>query len=78
MSGKKSDYSVYIDVKNSTDKNFTNYKGCGEYPADCRINDIWVLESVNGWPIEKANFTKELPQLEISLSQKKAFGFEGK
>ena len=34
MSGKRSDYSVSIDVKNSTDKNFTNYKGCGEYLAD--------------------------------------------
>ena len=31
MSGKKSDYSVSIDVKNNTDKNYTNYKGCGEY-----------------------------------------------
>lgn len=77
MSGKKSDYSVSIDAKNKSDKNYTSYKGCGEYFADYRINDIWVLESINNKPVDKANFTKELPRVEINLAKKKVFGYGG-
>ncbi len=58
MSGKKSDYSVSIDAKSGTAKNYTSYKGCGEYFADYRINDIWVLESVNGNPVQKQIFQR--------------------
>lgn len=77
MSGKKSNYSVSIDVKNNSDKDYTSYKGCGEYFADYRINDIWVLESINNKPVDKVNFTKEFLRLEINLVQKKAFGSGG-
>lgn len=31
MSGKKSDYSVTVDIKKKADKNYTTYKGCGDY-----------------------------------------------
>lgn len=70
MSGKKSDYSVSVDVKNNSDKDYVKYKGCGEYLADYRINDTLVLDSINSHPIDKANFTKELPRLEINLAEK--------
>jgi uncharacterized membrane protein len=40
MSGKKSDYNVTVDVKTNTDKNYTTYKGCGNYITDSRLNEI--------------------------------------
>lgn len=77
MSGKKSDYSVSINIKNDTDIDYTTYKGCGEYFADYRINDIWILESINDKPLDKKYFIKVLPRLEINLAQKKVFGHGG-
>lgn len=36
MSGQKFDYSVTVDVKTGTEKDFTHYKGCGRYLGSAR------------------------------------------
>ncbi len=77
MSGKKSDHSVTVDVKNNIDKDFTTYKGCGQYFSDYRLHDIWVLESINDKKLKPVNFMKGLPQLELNLTEKKVFGHTG-
>ncbi len=61
MSGKKSDYHVTVDVKRSTDKNYTTYKGCGNYVTDYRLHDIWMLEDMNGQTIDVQQYGKERP-----------------
>ena len=77
MSGKKSDYTVTINFKNDTDINYINYKGCGQYLADYRLHDIWVLERINKKKLKAADFMKGLPQLELNLTEKKVFGHTG-
>ena len=77
MSGKKSDYTVIVDVKKKADKIYTSYKGCGYYLKDYRLNDIWVLESINTQALSKTNFVKGFPLLEINFAQKKMFGNTG-
>lgn len=77
MSGEKSDYTVTIDTKNNTDKDHRTYKGCGQYLADYRLHDIWVLDSINNTKIVAGDFMKGRPLLEFNLTEKKLFGYTG-
>ncbi len=76
MSGKKSDYNVTVDVKRSTDKNYTTYKGCGNYVTDYRLHDIWMLEDMNGQTIDVQQYGKR-PRIEINSSQNTFMGSAG-
>ncbi len=73
MSGAKSEYSVTIDTKNNTDKDYRTYKGCGQYLADYRLHDIWVLDSINNKKIIAKDFMKGNPLLEFNLTEKKIY-----
>ena len=74
MSGEKLGYTVNIDTKNKEEKNYSIYKGCGQYIADYRLHDIWVLDSINNKKIKATDFIKKLPYLELNLTEKKVFG----
>ena len=37
--------------------------------ADYRLNDIWVLESINETPADEKNYMKGLPRLEINIKE---------
>jgi heat shock protein HslJ len=75
MSGDKSAYSVRIEFQK--DNKSTNLSGCGNYITDSRLHDIWVLEKINGENVTVADFTKELPNLEINSSANTFIGFAG-
>lgn len=77
MSGEKSVYRVTIDAKNTLEKEPKRYEGCGQYLYDYRINDIWVLESVNAKKVNASDFMKGLPQIEVNIAQQKVFGSAG-
>lgn len=77
MSGIASDYSVTVSVKNNTDTGFKVYKGCGRYLSDYRLNDIWVLESMNQKKLNARDFAKGLPMLEFTLADGKMMGHTG-
>jgi len=77
MSSEKSAYRVTVDVKNITDREPKIYEGCGQYLYDYRLNDIWVLESINNKKLAAASFPKGLPQLEISIAKQNIFGHTG-
>lgn len=77
MSGEKLDYTVTVDTKNNTDKDYAIYKGCGRYLADYRLHDIWALDSINNQKMKTADFTKGLPLLEFNLTEKKVHGNTG-
>lgn len=77
MSGKKSDYKVSIDVKTNAENKYASYTGCGEYPPDYRINDIWILAFLNDTPVNKAAFVNRMPLLEIDLAQQKCLATVG-
>jgi len=75
MSGDKSSYSVRIEIVKNNKSTFLS--GCGNYITDSRLHDIWVLEQLNGKKVSLADFTKELPNLEINSSTNKFMGFAG-
>jgi uncharacterized membrane protein/heat shock protein HslJ len=77
MSGKESDYNVLVDVKTNIDKGYTTYKGCGDYITDYRLHDIWVLEEINGQPVNVQQYGKESPRIEINSSQNSFMGYTG-
>ena len=77
MSGETLGYTVTIDTKTKADINYRMYKGCGQYIADYRLHDIWVLDSINNKKMKAADFTKKLPYLELNLTEKKVFGSTG-
>jgi heat shock protein HslJ/uncharacterized membrane protein len=60
---------VYVDDK--------KYSGCGRYLADYRLNDIWVLKSINDTAVNEKGLAKGLPRLEINLSTGKFYGTGG-
>lgn len=53
------------------------YKGCGSYLSDYRLNDIWVLQSINDSIVNMKDFPKGLPRLELNLTQNQVFAFAG-
>jgi heat shock protein HslJ len=77
MSGNTSPYTVSVEHKQNTNSEFEKLKGCGQYVTDYRLNDIWVLEELNGRKISKQDFSKEFPLLEIHSSENKFLGFAG-
>lgn len=45
--------------------------------ADYRLNDIWVLESINETPADEKNYMKGLPMLEININELRFSGNGG-
>jgi heat shock protein HslJ/uncharacterized membrane protein len=71
MSGKELPKTVEIT---HGDKKYT---GCGSYLSDYRLNDIWVLESINDGAINLADFPRGLPRIELNLTMNQVFAFAG-
>jgi heat shock protein HslJ/uncharacterized membrane protein/uncharacterized lipoprotein NlpE involved in copper resistance len=77
MSGEERPYSVSVDVKTSKQKEFTNYKGCGRFTSDYRLNDIWIVVELNGKVLKAEEFMKEPPTFEFHLKESKLYGSGG-
>jgi heat shock protein HslJ/uncharacterized membrane protein len=77
MSGEASPYRVTLEIKNTSDAEFTRLEGCGNYITDYRLHDIWVLKTLNGGDVSLADFSKELPYLEINSGDNTFMGHAG-
>ena len=77
MSGKLSPYTVDINYKKKTALANQKLKGCGSYITDFRLNNIWILEVLNGKKVEEINFKVSLPSIEISAENNSFSGFAG-
>jgi len=77
MSGEASPYTVSVELKRSTDQEFTTFKGCGNYQIDYRLHDLWALEELGGKKVTPAQFEKALPLLEIKAQEATFMGFAG-
>jgi heat shock protein HslJ len=44
---------------------------------DARLNNIWVVETVNGEELQSGDFQRGLPVLELSLAEKHVGGHDG-
>ena len=77
MSNNKYSYQVKVELKKKNQTAITTFYGCGNYIADYRLYDNWVLEELKGKKVSKDNFANELPLLEINASDKKIMGYAG-
>lgn len=53
------------------------YEGCGQYLFDASLHGKWQLEKVNNNLVNKSDFAKGLPQLDLDLQQQKLTGHNG-
>lgn len=77
MSDRKFNYSTSVEIRRGKDTESKVFEGCGEYVADYRLNDIWVLEEMEGQQITPSDFENELPRVEINTSANRFVGFAG-
>ncbi len=70
MSGHKLPKKVEITY------NTKRYSGCGRYLADYRLNDVWMLVSINDVAID-AKRLKDRPRLEFNLQEQHVRGHSG-
>ena len=73
MSGDTSGYQVQVHVTIG-DAAAYSYSGCGRYLGRFRLNNRWVLTSLNEQTIDAEN---EAPYVEFQLTEKRAIGFGG-
>ena len=69
--GEQFNKKVEVTINNK------RYTGCGKYLFDHRLNDSWVLESVNYKIQTAADFSKGLPRIEFNLLSNKMNGSDG-
>ncbi len=73
MSGDSSDYQVQVRVVVGN-KGEKTYLGCGNYQGNYRLNNRWLLSSVNGKPTDAGS---EAPYLKFQLAENRVSGFGG-
>lgn len=76
MSDNIYSYKVTVEITRSKDKAPTLFKGCGNYITDYRLNDLWVLEEIQGSRVIATN-GKELPNMEINSAKNNFSGYAG-
>jgi len=77
MSGEIFTYRVRVEAKNSSDKNYKTFEGCGKYLFDSRLYDIWVMEEMTGINFKKEKLQKGMPTFEFNLNELKFSGHAG-
>ena len=77
MSGAISPYSVSVEYQKNGDSKMSKFEGCGKYVTDYRLNDIWILETLDGNKVESKNFQNKLPSMEINSATNSFYGFSG-
>lgn len=78
MSGEVFPYGVTITYTKGKDGQPQVLEGCGEYFTDSRLNDIWVLEQLEGREVTVEDFNgDELPYMELYTQENRFSGFSG-
>jgi heat shock protein HslJ len=75
--GSHSDYTVRIEAKYSSEKDFQTFEGCGFYIYDYRLHDIWVMKSMSGVNLNAEKLMKGLPVFEFYPSDQRVSGHTG-
>ena len=70
-------YEVRVKAKNNGDKDFTEFKGCGIFIPDKRLNGTWELSKFNHRIVETKNFPHGLPFILLNIDELKISGNSG-
>lgn len=74
MSGFEQNFTVRIRYKSSTQDDFTEVKGCGNFVPNPRLHTIWALESSGN--STRSDF-QQTPYIEINLQTRRLSGHNG-
>ena len=77
MMNSRETFSYEVKIQLKTTEQTNEFTGCGNYVADYRLYDLWVLEELEGKKISATNFLNEIPNLEINASNKTLSGYAG-
>lgn len=73
----KNKYQVRINYKAASDSDYIDFKGCGNYVPDYRLQDIWAIINVDGINIDPSTFNKNKPIVEIDITAERIVGADG-
>ena len=76
MKGTRFPYTVTFSLRRSPDDVFTVFRGCGQYLGTYRLNDIWVLEKIDGKPVEIPQ-SRQKPTMKVDLAGRTVSGYGG-
>ncbi len=68
---------INIMLRKNGTKNEIDYEGCGNYQGSQQLNDIWVVQELNGKKLDESIFSNGLPTLEFNLKEGKVGGNGG-
>lgn len=77
MSGIIYNYNVVVELTTGNANEPIIHNGCGAYSIDYRLNDIWILEKMDGKSMVENYFLNNLPMLEINSKMANFTGFGG-
>ncbi|MEJ2006007.1 MAG: META domain-containing protein, partial [Cyclobacteriaceae bacterium] len=77
MSGIFRPFRVRVRYKTNTSEDFTELEGCGNYVANPRLHNIWIVMSLNNQKLDPASFPGGLPRLELFTAEGRVMGFDG-
>ena len=79
MSGEAFPYQTTISYRENGGQEARTLEGCGEYLTDHRLNDIWVLEEMEGKKVDHEKDFKgsDLPYMELYTNENRFSGFSG-
>ncbi len=76
MKGTRFPYTVTVSLRRSHNDDFTVFRGCGQYLGTYRLNDIWVLEKIDGEPVDIPQ-SRQKPTMKIDLAGRTVLGYGG-
>ncbi|TVR75703.1 MAG: META domain-containing protein [Marinilabiliales bacterium] len=76
MKGNRFPYRVSLSLKRTRDDDFTVFRGCGQYLGRYRLNDIWVLEKIDGEAVDIPE-SRQKPTMEVDLAGMTISGYGG-
>jgi hypothetical protein len=74
---KENKKRIDIMYRLKSDKNGTDFSGCGMYRGNPRLHDIWAVTHINDEELNPAKFPKDIPHFEMNLQNKQFSGFAG-
>lgn len=78
MSGEVFPYTVKVSLRMGKSNKWDEYSGCGQYLADYRLTDLWLIDKINGKSITEFNvFKNKVPMIEMDAARQRFGGTAG-
>ncbi len=73
LNGRENSLAKSVEVRLGK----VTYSGCGQYLYNNQLNDVWMLDKINGEKISKTDYAGSLPYLDIRIDNETVTGTDG-